>query len=114
MGGNGRYAVVTPYYKEERWLLERCMNSVRTQSLPADHFLVADGFPQDWLDHEPVRHIRLDRNHRDFGNTPRGIGALVAIGEGYDGIALLDADNWFESHHIEECVAASGRSECDY
>jgi cellulose synthase/poly-beta-1,6-N-acetylglucosamine synthase-like glycosyltransferase len=50
--GNGtvRYAIITPYYKEERRLIERCMASVRKQTVPTDHFLIADGHPQDWID----------------------------------------------------------------
>jgi len=90
-------------------MLERCVQSVRRQTLAADHFLVADGFPQDWLDAEPVRHFKLDRPHGDFGNTPRGIGAIVAIAEGYDGIGFLDADNWFERRHVELCVLAAAQ-----
>lgn len=115
MSDRKRYAIVTPYHKEERWLLDRCIASVKAQTTPADHFLIADGYPQDWIDSEPVRHIRLDREHRDYGNTPRTIGALLAVSEGYDGIGLLDADNWLEADHISTCVATSLRSEnCDY
>ena len=110
-----RCAVITPYYKEDRWLLERCMRSVREQTAPADHILIADGFPQDWIDSEPVRHVRLDRNHSDFGNTPRGIGGLLAAAEGYHAIALLDADNWFEPGHVASCFEAAQRNlHCDY
>ena len=106
---NKKYCVVTPYYKEDRDQLERCMRSVREQSVPADHLLVADGFPQDWIDGEAVRHIKLDRAHGDFGNTARGIGALAAVAEKYDGIAYLDADNWYDADHLESCLAAAQR-----
>ena len=41
-----RYAFVTPYYKEARDCLERCVASVRRQTVRADHILVADGFPR--------------------------------------------------------------------
>jgi hypothetical protein len=110
-----RYAIITPYYKEERRLIERCMASVRSQSVRADHFLVADGYPQDWIDGTGVRHFKLDRSHGDFGNTPRGVGALIAIAEEYSGIGLLDADNWLEPNHVEACVTAAAMAEpCDY
>jgi len=109
------HAVVTPYHKEEERLLERCVRSVQAQTMPANHFLIADGHPQDWLDGEAVRHIKLDREHRDYGNTPRTIGALLAVSEGYDAIALLDADNWLEADHISTCIATSRLVEnCDY
>jgi hypothetical protein len=103
----GRYIVVTPYYREERRLLERCMAGVRGQTVPTEHLLVADGFAQDWIDGAGVRHLRLDRAHGDYGNTPRGVGAVLAVAEGYDAIALLDADNWFEPTHVESCLAAA-------
>src|SRR5262249_32964012 len=102
-----RFAIITPYYREEQKVLERCVQSVGQQTIAADHFLVSDGFPQDWLDGANVRHIRLGRPHNDAGNTPRGLGALLAVSEGYDGIGLLDADNWYDQDHIEECCKAA-------
>lgn len=41
-----RFAIVTPYYKESHETLDRCIGSVRRQTVAADHFLVSDGFPQ--------------------------------------------------------------------
>ncbi len=102
-----KFAIVTAYYKEDRSFLERCLHSVRQQSLAADHIVVADGFPQDWLDEAGIRHIRLDRRHGDYGNTARGVGALLAIAEDYVGIGFLDADNWLEPNHLSECLAAA-------
>ncbi len=102
-----RPIVITPYYKEDPALLRRCMDSVRTQTVPAEHLLVADGHPQDWIDSEPVRHLRLDRSHGDYGNTPRGIAAMLACSEGYPAIMMLDADNWLEPEHVELCQRAA-------
>jgi len=99
-----RCAVVTPYHKEERFFLERCLDSVKAQTVTADHIVVSDGYPQEWLSDQAVRHIKLDRSHGDYGNTPRGIGALLAIGEEYDAILFLDADNWIAPTHIETCL----------
>ena len=116
MADTAKYAIVTPYYKEERPLIERCMASVRSQTVPTDHFLVADGFPQEWIDTAGVRHFKLDRSHGDYGNTPRGVGALLAIAAQYSGIAFLDADNWLEPDHVETCLAAASGTPapCDY
>jgi hypothetical protein len=114
---SGRYAIITPYYKEPRDVLERCISSVRDQSAAMDHFLVADGFPQDWIDGAGVRHIRLDRSHGDYGDTPRGIGAMIAASEGYDAIGFLDADCWLEPNHVQYCLELAkqaGPSGCDY
>jgi glycosyltransferase involved in cell wall biosynthesis len=111
-----RYAIVTPYYREDRKTLERCLDSVRKQSVHVDHIVVADGFPQSWIDDEPVRHIKLDTAHADFGNTPRGLGALLAVSEGYAGIGLLDADNWLAPDHVANCaeLAARQKQQCDF
>jgi hypothetical protein len=106
-GGGGRYCVVTPYFKEDRAMLKRCMDSVRRQTTKVDHMLVADGFPQDWISTEPVRHLILDRPHADYGDVARGVGALTAVAEKYDGIAFLDADNWYDDDHVTCCLAAA-------
>jgi len=99
-----RPVIITAYYREDRAVLERCLGSVHRQSHAVDHIVVADGHPQAWIDLLPVRHIKLDRAHGDYGNTPRVIGALLAVSEGYDGIGLLDADNWLEPDHVAGCV----------
>ena len=109
-----RVAVVTPYYQEPREWIERCLASVRAQTHACDHIVVADGHAQAWLDEAGVRHIRLDRSHRDFGNTPRAIGALLAVSEGYDAIAFLDADNWYGPDHVQRCAALAQESGADY
>ena len=110
-----RVAAITPYYKEPRAFLDRCMASVRKQTVPTEQIMIADGHPQDWIDGVPVRHLKLDSEHGDYGNTPRGIGALMAIAERYDAITFLDADNWWEPNHVAECLAAAAKvPDCDY
>lgn len=86
----------------------------RRKTVPADHFLVADGFAQDWIDTCAVRHFKLDTGHADFGNTPRGIGALLAASEQYRGIGFLDADCWLDANHIELCRRAAGNDPIDF
>ena len=118
---DSRYIVITPYFKEEEEVLSRCIESVRNQTIKTDHFLVADGFPQDWIDQMKgsIRHLVLDKPYADFGNTPRGIGAQLAISDKYDGICFLDADNWIDENHVEACLESArngyGRvDDCDY
>jgi glycosyltransferase involved in cell wall biosynthesis len=106
-GPTKRICVITPYYQEPRELIERCLASVRAQTVCVDHLLVADGFSQPWLEEAPVRHIKLDRAHGDYGNAARGAAALLAVAEQYDAIAFLDADNQYRPTHIEACLAAS-------
>ncbi len=108
-----RVCIVTPYYQEPRAWIERCIASVRAQTAACDHLLVADGFPQDWIDQAGVRHLKLDRAHADFGNTPRALGGQLAIAEGYDAVAFLDADNWLDPGHVQACIEAAQRSAAD-
>jgi hypothetical protein len=108
-------AIITPYYQESRAQLERCLASVRAQTVAVTHIVVADGHPQGWIDDSGVRHLRLDRAHRDFGNTPRALGGIIAASEGFDAIAFLDADNWLDADHVEACIdAATAGDEVDF
>ncbi|MBC7916561.1 MAG: hypothetical protein H7Y28_02005 [Rhodoferax sp.] len=99
-----QYAIVTPYYKESVGLLQRCIASVQHQTIQVDQLLIADGHAQDWIDFRAERYLRLDHPHGNYGNTPRGIGLMLAFTEQYNGIGVLDADNWLEANHVEVCV----------
>ena len=105
-----RVAVITPYYKEPDAELERCLASVREQSHACDHFMVSDGFPNPLVQRSSAIHIELGAGHSDNGNTPRYAGGLVALALGYDALAYLDADNWFERHHIKRLVEIQHRT----
>ncbi len=109
-----KVAVITPYYKEPREWIERCIAGVRAQSHPTTHLLVADGFAQDWIDGAGVRHLRLDKAHADYGNTPRALGALLAASEGYDAVCFIDADNWCSVDHVRSCVELARSGDYDY
>lgn len=112
--GVDNIAVVVPYYDESPRILSRCLESIQKQTLKVDTILIADGKPKDWInDSFDLRHIKLDKPHGDNGNTPRGLGAMIAAAENYDAIAFLDADNWYEYNHIETCVDAIKNSETD-
>jgi glycosyltransferase involved in cell wall biosynthesis len=95
-----RIAVITPYFKEPLDMLAQCHDSVRAQGLEADHIMVADGFPRVELAGWKVRHVVLPNAHDDGGSTPRGMASMMADAEGYDFIAYLDADNWYEAGHL--------------
>ena len=102
-----RIAVVTPYYKEADDVLRQCHESVLAQTYPCDHIVVADGHPNPLFEGAArALHVILPRAHGDNGNTPRGIGSLLADTYGYDAVAYLDADNWFAPNHIATMVAA--------
>ncbi len=111
-----KVAIVTPYYKEPHEMIERCLRSVEAQDVPVTHFVVSDGHPQDWIDGQAVRHLRLGCSHGDFGNTPRSIGGILAASEGFDAIGFIDADNWLEPEHVSTCLrtAAAAGDALDY
>lgn len=101
-----RVAVITPYYKETDDQLTRCMDSVNRQTHDdVTHILVSDGFPKPWKGKgTKFEHIVLPLSHSDAGATPRAIGGLSAFSRGFDAIAFLDADNWYEPVHIEKMI----------
>jgi hypothetical protein len=66
--------------------------------------MIADGFPNPEVSKWKVRHVTLPSAHADVGNTPRSVGCLLADSEGYDFIANLDADNWYQPNHISSLL----------
>lgn len=99
-------AVITPYFKESEEVLLTCRDSVLAQTFPCTLFAVSDGFPSAVFDQpsHDIQHIRLPRPNADNGNTPRGVGTMVALAENYDFIAYLDADNWYDTTHIDTLI----------
>jgi hypothetical protein len=96
-----KVAIITPYYKESLDVLARCHQSVLKQSVSAIHFMIADGHPRNELDHWDVQHIRLPQSHQNYGDTPRAVGCMSAIGQQFEAIFFLDADNWYYPEHVE-------------
>jgi tetratricopeptide (TPR) repeat protein len=105
-----RVAVITPYFRTPDAWLSRCHHSVAEQSYKCTHILVADGEPQAIANSFNAQHIVLPVCHRDYGDTPRGIGGLSAIGQAFDAIAYLDADNWYARDHIASLIDAHMRT----
>ncbi len=108
-----KVAVITPYHKEEKKVLTRCCQSVADQTHHVTHILVADGFPSDVPKQFLAEHIVLSKPHRDFGDTPRLMGSLSAMAQGFDAICFLDADCWFEKDHVETLVSLYKKSGAD-
>ena len=108
-----RVACVTPYWDESDAVLRRCLDSVAKQTHETVHYVVADGNPRGWLDApgSRVRHLVLSSAHADDGNTPRGLGALLAAAEGAEAVTFLDADNTYEPDHVACCLATARAAE---
>ena len=109
-----RVAVITPYYREPLAVLEQCHRSVKGQSEPCLHVLVADGHPRPKVKHWDAEHVRLPRSHGDIGSTPRLIGSYHAIGLGVEAVAFLDADNWYGPDHIARLLEAMDAQQADF
>lgn len=92
-------------------MLARCHDSVKAQTHASAHIVVADGFPHPIFENNPeVLHLKLPCACADNGNTPRALGSLFAEAQGFDAIAFLDADNWFEPDHLAKMIAAQNAS----
>lgn len=112
---NNNFAIITPYYKEERKIIERAINSVNSQNttdLSVKHYLIADGFPIE-IENKKITHLILPNNHSDFGDTPRMMGATLAIREGCYGLMFLDADNTLDPSHINNAFNAHRKTGSD-
>ena len=103
-------SIITPTIPARRkWLLERCIPSVRAQThKDIEHIVVSDGAgPEGEPPPEGVRYFELGRNWREFsgkssvGAIPRLAGSLLAKGE-Y--IGYLDDDDEFLSEHVEKLM----------
>ena len=100
-----RIAVITPYYKEPDDILLRCHHSVLRQTIACTHILVADGHPKSLFgESRNTMHITLPMANADNGNTPRALGGIIAESYGFDAVAYLDADNWYEPEHLDKAL----------
>jgi glycosyltransferase involved in cell wall biosynthesis len=104
-------AVITPVFQTPRSWLDECLASVACQTFSCTHFVVSDG---DAILNDAilpgVEFLRLPRPHQDCGNIARAIGSVSAIGRGFDAIAYLDADNWYEKEHLQLLVELQQRT----
>jgi hypothetical protein len=108
-----KVAVITPYYwKEPLARIRRCHESVLGQTHPCTHFIVGDGVAFPEIDTWQCEHVKLSKDHDDYGNTPRSIGAMSALNLGYDVVAFLNADDWYHPSHVQSALKA--REEHNY
>jgi cellulose synthase/poly-beta-1,6-N-acetylglucosamine synthase-like glycosyltransferase len=108
-----KVCVVTPYFETEPAWIRQGHASVRGQTIPAHHILVCDGSAPAQIEAFQGTHILLQRNYKDYGNTPRLIGCYNAISHGAEAIAFLDADNWFQPDHLENLVQFAKQNDLD-
>ena len=97
-------AVITAFRNEPENWLKRCLDSVTNQTWPCTHILVGDGVARLEQISSKVLQVILPNNVGDFGDTPRAVGAIYAIGMGFDAIMFLDADNWYHKTHVQRMI----------
>jgi glycosyltransferase involved in cell wall biosynthesis len=111
-----RIAVITPCHNAPQAWWDQCRQSVLAQTLPCTQIVVNDGGRPPHLDgNGPAQIVQLPRPHHDAGNAARAVGSITAICQGFDALAYLDADNWYEPTHLESLVAlhhATGAAVC--
>jgi hypothetical protein len=107
-----KIGIITAYYKEPHETLLRAINSVKALEecgLEVVHYLISDGYPQD-LGDDSLVHIQLPESHGDYGDTPRIVGAALAIRDNCYGLMFLDADNILYPQHLK--LAWNTHQEC--
>lgn len=95
-----KVAVVTAYAKEPVETLQKCIDTVKKQTVPCVHILVADGFANPLIaqqESSELLHIALPDN---VGFNQCGVGIELAFAMGFEVVAILDADNWYEPDHV--------------
>jgi len=108
-----KICVVTPYYQESIEWLVQAHTSVKSQTTAARHILVCDGSVAARIPDFQGTHVVLERNYRDYGNTPRLIGCYNAITQDADAIAFLDADNWYYPDHLRSLSTIATNAQLD-
>jgi len=108
-----KICVVTPYFQENLDWIMHAHASVKSQTIEARHILVCDGSAPAQIPDFHGTHIVLQRNYRDYGNTPRLIGCYNAITQDADAIAFLDADNWYYPDHLKSLSTLATNAQLD-
>lgn len=105
-----KVAVVTALHSAKPEWFAQCCASVRAQTHACMHIVVADGIARPPMPGFEGQFIALEKKHADYGDTPRAIGSMSAIAQGFDAIAYLDDDNWFHPQHLESLVVLQQRT----
>ena len=108
-----KVAVISAYAHETTETLMKCIASVERQTIECTHILVADGLPNadiERLSSERFIHLSLPEN---IGFNQCGIGVELAFAMGFEVVAILDADNWYEPNHLEKALTQINQTNAD-
>ena len=99
-----RVMVITPTTGKDT--LKDAVNSVIEQTIPTEHFLVADGL--DAANNEyfyaSAKRMILPENVGGNGWYGHRVYAAMPLMVNADYILFLDEDNWFEPNHVETMI----------
>ncbi|MEP0942020.1 MAG: glycosyltransferase family 2 protein [Rhizobiaceae bacterium] len=104
--------VITPTYQTNPNWLRQCIDSVQAQSVPNVQQIIINDGDNQFERPAGFNGILLNCavNANDYGDTPRAIGTEKAVSLGATAVAYLDADNWFEPHHLESVLKLHGKT----
>ena len=106
-----KIGVITPCFEPNEAWFDRCKASVSSQT-NCVHYIVWDGqvpTKSTGID-KSIREFSIPGPHCDTGNAARAVGSILAAAEGVDGVAFLDADNWYQPDHIARMLDCSKQS----
>ncbi|MCM5679769.1 glycosyltransferase family 2 protein [Schlegelella sp. S2-27] len=101
------FAVVTACFDEPLSVLQRCLDSVSAQQVewPVRQYLVCDDPARELPTARGLVRLNLPHRYDDCGDTPRHIGAQLALRGGCTGLMFLDADNLLDNTHLAQAHA---------
>ena len=106
-----RVLVVIVVYNGMHWL-ERCLDSVRSSTVPADLFIVdngsSDGSASFVESHCPEARLVRSEDNLGFAKA-NNLGFKYALENGYDFVYLLNQDAWLLPDTLEKLLDASGK-----
>lgn len=111
--------VITPTWHRHDLLLQRCIPSVASQTVPVTHIVASDGPDPELrniLSTMPVTYIEAAEHSDDDPNVgARARNEGLENATDFDYIAYLDDDNAFRPNHIEALSSAlQGNPEADF
>lgn len=95
-------SIVTPIFKENNEILKKNFNSVLNQrnvNIKISHLKIIDG-----VERKELNFLKTRSNHSDYGDYVRRLGTKISLMRQSDAITFLDADNYWETNHINEVL----------
>ena len=115
--------VITPVYKEEDYVLKNNLNSVKNQDYKGNfsHLIIFDGvdYNKNIISKystykENKIFYKTNFNHNDYGDYIRRLGGKFAKKRSFKAVSFLDADNYWDKHHLSTVFDTHFRTKKKY